>query len=149
MGLHIKNGFAAVDWILIAAVILIGVLILIPYTVSEKQDKSIQICVKNLREIDKAMRLWQLDKGKPVETAVTFSEIASYLADGVSTNCPKTANGTERSSRHVAACPVGDATTGAHIRGRARSRRRNPTCIRRAMCVGDREADQESLHQEV
>ena len=88
MGLPKKHGFATLDWILIAVVILIGVVILIPYTVSEKQDKSIQICVKNLREIDKAMRLWQLDKGKPVETAVTFSEIASYLADGVSTNCP-------------------------------------------------------------
>ena len=83
-----KNGFAVVDWVLLAAVVLIGVVILIPYTVSEKQDKSIQICVKNLREIDKAMRIWQLDKGKPPETAVTFAEIASYLANGVSTNCP-------------------------------------------------------------
>ena len=88
MGLPKKNGFATVDWILVAAVILIGVVVLIPYTVSEKQDKSIQVCVKNLREIDKAMRIWQLDKGKPPDAAVTFADIAPYLADGVSTNCP-------------------------------------------------------------
>jgi hypothetical protein len=82
------RAFGVIDWILVVAVFLVGAMVLIPYTVSEKQDKSIQKCVKNLREIDKAMRLWQLDKGKPLETAVTFSEIAFYLADGVSTNCP-------------------------------------------------------------
>ncbi len=82
------RGFGVIDWVLVVAIVLIGTVILIPYTVSEKQDKSIQICVKNLREIHKAMQLWQLDKGKTPETAVTFSEIASYLADEVSTNCP-------------------------------------------------------------
>jgi len=86
MGSH--RGFGLIDWILVAAVLLVGIVVFIPYTVSEKQDKSIQVCVKNLREIHKAMQLWQLDKAKPLETAVTFAEIASYLADGVSTNCP-------------------------------------------------------------
>jgi len=82
------RAFGVVDWILVVAILLVGTLVLIPYTVSDKQDKSIQKCVKNLREIDKAMRLWQLDKGKPLESSVTFSEIAFYLGDGVSTNCP-------------------------------------------------------------
>jgi hypothetical protein len=81
-------GFGVIDWLLLVAVFLVGAVVLIPYTVSEKQDKSIQVCVKNLREIDKAMRLWQLDKAKPMETAVTFSEIATYLGGEVSTNCP-------------------------------------------------------------
>ena len=77
-----------IDWVLVVAVFLVGAVVLIPYTVSEKQDKSIQICVKNLREIDKAMRLWQLDKAKLTETAVTFAEISGYLGEGASTNCP-------------------------------------------------------------
>ena len=68
--------------------LLMGTIVLAPYTVSEKQDKSIQVCVKNLREIDKAMRLWQLDKAKPAETAVTCAEISDYLGEGASTNCP-------------------------------------------------------------
>ena len=83
-----KSGFAVIDWVLLVAIFLIGVVILIPYTVSEKQDKSIQICVKNLREIDKAMRIWALNNGKPPETAVTLAEIIPSLAEGVSTNCP-------------------------------------------------------------
>ena len=84
----LQGGFGAVDWLLIVAILVVGTAVLIPYTISEKQDKSIQVCVKNLREIDKAMRLWQLDKAKPTETAVTFAEIAAYLGEGVSTNCP-------------------------------------------------------------
>ena len=39
-------------------------------------------------EIDKAMRLWQLDKAQPTETAVTFAEISGYLGEDASTNCP-------------------------------------------------------------
>ena len=83
-----NRGFGLIDWVLVVVIFLVGAVVLIPYTVSEKQDKSILICVKNLREIDKAMRLWQLDKAKGMDSSVTFAEIAEYLAEGVSTNCP-------------------------------------------------------------
>lgn len=83
-----KRGFALVDWLLIVAIVVVGTAVLIPYTISEKQDKSVLICVKNLRELDKAMRLWQLDKAMPQNSAVTFVEILPYLHDAASTNCP-------------------------------------------------------------
>ena len=83
-----QHGFGAVDWLLIVAILVVGAAVLIPYTISEKQDKTVLLCVKNLQELDKAMRLWQLDKTKPRNSAVTFPEILSYLADGASTNCP-------------------------------------------------------------
>ena len=83
-----QRGFGVLDGLIILAILMVGVAILIPYTVSEKQDLSIQKCVKNLREIDKAMRLWQLDNAKPMDAPVTFAEIVEYLAEGVSTNCP-------------------------------------------------------------
>ena len=56
-----QRGFGVLDGLIILAILMVGVAVLIPYTVSEKQDLSIQKCVKNLREIDKSMRLWQLD----------------------------------------------------------------------------------------
>ena len=83
-----QRGFGAIDWLLIVAILVVGAAVLVPYTISEKQDKSVMICVKNLRELDRAMRLWQLDKAKPRNSPVTFAEILSYLADGASTNCP-------------------------------------------------------------
>lgn len=84
----LQSGFGAVDWLLIVAILMVGVAVLIPYTISEKQDKSILICVKNLRELDKAMRLWQLDKAMPQTSPVTIEEILSYLADDALPNCP-------------------------------------------------------------
>ena len=84
----LQGGFGAVDWLLIVAILVVGVAVLIPYTISEKQDKSILICVKNLRELDKAMRLWQLDKAMPQTSPVTIEEILPYLADDVLPNCP-------------------------------------------------------------
>ena len=84
----LQGGFGAVDWLLIVAILVVGTAVLIPYTISEKQDKSILNCVKNLRELDKAMRLWHLDKAMPQNSPVTFAEILPYLADGASTNCP-------------------------------------------------------------
>ena len=83
-----QRGFGLLDGLIILAILMVGVAILIPYTVSEKQDLSIQKCVKNLRQIDKAMRLWQLDNAMPMDAPVTFAEIVEYLAEGVSTNCP-------------------------------------------------------------
>ena len=56
MNKHSQLGFGVLDGLLILAILAVGAAILIPYTVSEKQDLSIQKCVKNLREIDKAMR---------------------------------------------------------------------------------------------
>jgi|TARA_B100001971_G_C18211510_1_gene551020 hypothetical protein len=83
-----QGGFGAVDCLLIVAILAVGVAVLFPYTVSQKQDKSILFCVKNLRELDKAMRVWQLNKGMPQNSPVTLAEILPYLADGASTNCP-------------------------------------------------------------
>ncbi len=83
-----QRGFGAVDWVLIVAILVVGVAVLVPYTISVKQDKSVLICVKNLRELDKAMRLWQLDKRMPQNSPVTLSDILPKLADGASTNCP-------------------------------------------------------------
>lgn len=88
MNTRSQRAFGIVDGLLILAILVVGAAILIPYTVSEKQDLSIQKCVKNLREIDKAMRLWQLDNAKPMDAPVTFAEVADYLGKGVSTNCP-------------------------------------------------------------
>ena len=87
-----QAGFGVVDWILLVAVIVVGAAILIPYTISEKQDKSMETCVRNLRELDKAMRLWQLDNAKPPTAPVTFGEILPYLKEGASTNCPSHGN---------------------------------------------------------
>ena len=83
-----QSGFGVVDWLLIVAILVVGAAVLIPYTISEKQEKTVLICVKNLQELDKAMRLWQLNEAKPRNSPVTFAEILSYLADGATTNCP-------------------------------------------------------------
>ena len=83
-----QRGFGAVDWLLIVAILVVGAAVLVPYTISEKQDKTVLICVKNLQELDKAMRLWQLNEAMPPNSPVTLTEILSYLADGASTNCP-------------------------------------------------------------
>ena len=88
MRLLSQRGFGAVDWLLIVAILVVGAAVLIPYTISEKQDKTVLICVKNLQELDKAMRLWQLDKAKPRNSPVTLTEILPYLADGALPNCP-------------------------------------------------------------
>ena len=84
----LQGDFGMVDWLLIVAILVVGTAALIPYTISEKQDKSILICVKNLRELDKAMRLWQLNEAMPQNSPVTLTEILSYLADGALPNCP-------------------------------------------------------------
>ena len=84
----LQGGFGVVDWLLIVAILVVGTAVLIPYTISEKQDKSVLICVKNLQELEKAMRVWQLNEAMPRNSPVTFAEILPYLADGASTNCP-------------------------------------------------------------
>ena len=81
-------GFGAIDWLLIVAILVVGAVVLIPYTISEKQDKSVLICVKNLQELEKAMRVWQLNEGMPQNSPVTFVEILPYLADGALPDCP-------------------------------------------------------------
>ena len=83
-----QRGFGAVDWLLIVAILVVGAAVLIPYTISEKQDKTVLICVKNLQELDKAMRLWQLDNAQPMTAPVTMAEILPYLAEDAKTNCP-------------------------------------------------------------
>ena len=84
----LQGDFGMVDWLLIVAILVVGTAVLIPYTISETQDKSILNCVKNLRELDKAMRLWQLDKAMPQISPVTIEEIIPYLADDALPNCP-------------------------------------------------------------
>lgn len=83
-----QRGFGLGDWLLGVAIVLVAAVVLIPYTISEKQDKSILICVQNLRALDKAMRLWQLNNAKPMTASVTVAEILPYLADDAKTNCP-------------------------------------------------------------
>lgn len=83
-----QRGFGVVDWLLVAAMVLVAAAVLIPYTISGKQDKTILICVQNLRELDKAMRLWQLDNAQPMTAPVTMAEVLPYLADDAKTNCP-------------------------------------------------------------
>ena len=83
-----QRGFGVVDWLLIVAIVLVAAAVLVPYTISEKQDKSILICVKNLHALDRAMRLWQLDNAQPMTAPVTMAEILPYLADDAKTNCP-------------------------------------------------------------
>ena len=82
------RGFGAVDWLLGLAVLGLTLAVFLPYTVSDKQDRSILICVKNLRELDKAMRLWQLDNQKDALSVVTLEEIIPYLKDGEALKCP-------------------------------------------------------------
>ena len=83
-----QRGFGAVDWLLIVAILVVGAAVLVPYTISEKQDKTVLICVKNLQELDKAMRLWQLNEAMPPNSPVTLAEILPYLADGALPDCP-------------------------------------------------------------
>ena len=66
----------------------LGLAVFIPYTIGGKQDRSIAICVKNLRDLDKAMRIWQLDKQKDTMSSVTLEEIIPYLKDGKPLECP-------------------------------------------------------------
>jgi hypothetical protein len=82
------RGFGVVDWLLGAAVLGLALAVFFPYTVGDKQDRSILICVKNLRELDTAMRLWQLDKQKDTLSAVTLEEIIPYLKEGNLLTCP-------------------------------------------------------------
>ena len=83
-----QHGFGVVDWLLILVVLVVGAAVLVPLTISKKEDKSILTCVKNLRELDKAMRLWQLDNAQPMTAPVTMTEILPYLAEDAQTNCP-------------------------------------------------------------
>ena len=82
------RGFGVVDWLLGVAVLGLALAVFFPYTVGDKQDRSILICVKNLRELDTAMRLWQLDKQKDTLSAVTLEEIIPYLKEGNPLMCP-------------------------------------------------------------
>lgn len=82
------RGFGVVDWLLGVAVLGLALTVFFPYTVGDKQDRSILICVKNLRELDTAMRLWQLDKQKDTLSAVTLEEIIPYLKEGNPLMCP-------------------------------------------------------------
>ncbi len=77
-----------VEWLLLVAVLGLALAVFFPYTVGDKQDRSILICVKNLRELDKAMRLWQLDNQKDTLSAVTLEEIIPYLKEGEALTCP-------------------------------------------------------------
>ena len=77
-----------VEWLLLVAVLGLALAVFFPYTVGDKQDRSILICVKNLRELDKAMRLWQLDNQKDTLSAVTLEEIIPYLKEGNPLMCP-------------------------------------------------------------
>ena len=101
-----QRGFGAIDWLLIVAILVVGAVVLIPYTISEKQDKSVLICVKNLQELEKAMRVWQLNEGMPQNSPVTFAEILPYLADGSSTNCPSDGQYTVTGLTNPPACTI-------------------------------------------
>jgi competence protein ComGC len=83
-----SRGFGVVEWLLLVAVLGLALAVFFPYTVGDKQDRSILICVKNLRELDKAMRLWQLDNQKDTLSAVTLEEIIPYLKEGEALTCP-------------------------------------------------------------
>ncbi len=82
------RGFGVVDWLLLVAVLGLAVAVLVPYTVSDKQDRSILVCVKHLRELDTAMRIWQLDQQKDSMASVTLEEIIPYLKDEAAPVCP-------------------------------------------------------------
>ena len=83
-----SRGFGVVEGLLLVAVLGLALAVFFPYTVGDKQDRSILICVKNLRELDKAMRLWQLDNQKDTLSAVTLEEIIPYLKEGEALTCP-------------------------------------------------------------
>jgi len=83
-----QGGFGVVEWILVVVLFLVAVAVIVPYTISEKEDESVLLCVKNLHQLDKAMRLWQLDNAKSMTSPVTMAEILPYLADDAKTNCP-------------------------------------------------------------
>ena len=83
-----SRGFGVVDWLLGAAALGLALAVFFPYIVGDKQDRSILICVKNLRELDKAMRVWQLNNQKDTLSAVTLEEIIPYLKDGKPLECP-------------------------------------------------------------
>ena len=102
----LQGDFGMVDWLLIVAILVVGTAVLIPYTISEKQDKSVLTCVKNLQELDKAMRLWELDKAMPRNSPVTFAEILPYLADAASTNCPSDGQYTVTGLTNPPACTI-------------------------------------------
>ena len=82
------RGFGVVEWLLLVAVLGLALAVFFPYTVGDKQDRSILICVKNLRELNTAMRLWQLDNQKDTLSAVTLEEIIPYLKEGEALTCP-------------------------------------------------------------
>lgn len=83
-----SRGFGLVDWLLLVVILVLTLAVFIPYTVSDKQDRSILVCVKNLRELDRAMRIWQLDQQKDSLSAVTLEEIIPYLKDAKAPLCP-------------------------------------------------------------
>ncbi|MBC8326772.1 MAG: hypothetical protein H8E27_14225 [Verrucomicrobia subdivision 3 bacterium] len=83
-----KRGFGLGEWLLGGVVLGLALAVFFPYTVGDKQDRSILICVKNLRELDTAMRIWQLNNGKDTLSTVTLEEIIPYLKDGKAPVCP-------------------------------------------------------------
>ena len=82
------NRFTWVEAILLVFVLLLTIAIAYPFFLSVKQDSKINQCLVNMRKIERAMRLWELDKNKLFDANVTMADILPYLKGELIPVCP-------------------------------------------------------------
>ena len=72
------NRFTWVEGVLLALMLVLSAVIAYPFFLGVKQDTKINQCLGNMRKLERAMRLWELDKNKPFDANVTMADILPY-----------------------------------------------------------------------
>ena len=88
MSASVGNRFTWVEAVLLVSILLLSGVIAYPFFLGFKQDNKINKCLVNMRKIERAMRLWELDKNKPSDANVTMADILPYLKGELIPVCP-------------------------------------------------------------
>ena len=82
------NRFTWVEGVLLALLLVLSAVIAYPFFLGVKQDTKINQCLGNMRMLERAMRLLELDKNKPFDANVTMADILPYLKGELIPVCP-------------------------------------------------------------
>jgi prepilin-type N-terminal cleavage/methylation domain-containing protein len=78
-----QSGFTLVEIMIVVAIIALLAALAVPSFLQTRSVAHKNVCVDNLRQIDNALQQWALEQKKTGNSAVSFSDISSYLKRSV------------------------------------------------------------------